>query len=157
MFASSRARLLWIAFFCAAAIVIALITQYVFGYQPCAWCVLQRLIYIVIGIVCLVFAFAGRCPRVIAGLAAFVLSLCGIATAWYQYTVAEKLMSCDMTLADRIVNSLHLDRYLPQVFGVLSSCMNAAISVLGVPYVILSLILYVILALLALSALKHHN
>ena len=58
----------------------ALVSQHVYDMQPCAWCVLQRLVFIVIGLV----ALAGlawrsrRGARVTAG-AVLVLAACGVA------------------------------------------------------------------------------
>ena len=41
-----------IALLCVAAVAVALVSQHVFGLRPCAWCVLQRLIYLAIAVVC---------------------------------------------------------------------------------------------------------
>ena len=48
----STARLLWgMAAACVAALALALVAQYVGHMEPCPWCVLQRVIYVVIAIV----------------------------------------------------------------------------------------------------------
>ena len=37
-----------------AAVCTALVSQHVFDMQPCPWCVLQRLIFVLIGFACLI-------------------------------------------------------------------------------------------------------
>ena len=49
----------WSPLFCFGAVGIALISQHAFDMPPCAWCVMQRLIYLVIGVVALVGGFGG--------------------------------------------------------------------------------------------------
>ncbi len=53
-----RRLLLLIALFSFGAIAMALLSQYAFDMMPCAWCVLQRLIYLCIGVIALVAAYA---------------------------------------------------------------------------------------------------
>jgi protein dithiol:quinone oxidoreductase len=130
------------------AVGLAAIAQYAFDMQPCPWCVLQRLIYIVVGVLALLGAlFSGMPRRSVVGLA-FVGALCGIATALYQQLHAVNEASCDLSMAERLINWLQLDRLLPQLFIAYASCADAAVSVLGIPFAIWSCALYVILALL---------
>ena len=69
----------------------------------------------------------------------------GIAAALYQHFVAAKSASCNLTLADKIVSGLGLDKALPPVFEVNASCADAAVDLLHVPYEFWSLGLYVLL------------
>ena len=50
---SSRAVLAGIAGVALASVAAALLTQHVFDMQPCPWCVLQRLIFVLIALVAL--------------------------------------------------------------------------------------------------------
>jgi disulfide bond formation protein DsbB len=84
---------------------------------------------------------------------AFVLSLVGIWAAWYQHSVAQHMLSCDMTFADRFMTKSGLDEALPNVFGIFASCMDAAVDVFGVKYEIWSLALFAILGIVLLMAL----
>ena len=137
-----------------AAVAVALVSQYVFNLQPCAWCVLQRLIYLCVAAVCW-FGLLGRTPfpRRAAALLALLLCAAGVVAAWYQYDVAAHLFSCSQTFADRFVVGLGLDAHVPWLFGILSSCMDAQVKVLGVEYAIWSLILFCVLGLVSLAAL----
>ncbi|GAB1579034.1 disulfide bond formation protein B [Bordetella petrii] len=149
----SRQRLLLvIAVLCFAAVGVALASQHVFGMPPCAWCVLQRLIYLVIGVVALAGACAGAIARVCAALCA-LLGAGGIAAAWYQYDVAAHMFSCDMTFADRFISGSGLDAGLPWLFGIFATCMDASVEVLGVEYALWSLALFAVLVIVALRAL----
>ena len=52
----------------------------------------------------------------------------------WQHFVAARSASCNLTLADRIVNATGLDALLPDVFEARASCADAAVVLLGVPY-----------------------
>jgi disulfide bond formation protein DsbB len=153
MTSTSQRTLVLVAVLALGAVAIALVSQYAFDMQPCAWCVLQRLIYLVIAVVCLVMAWAGPAPRRIGAFLAALLAAGGAASAYYQYTVAAKLLSCDQTFADKFISATGLDGALPSVFGIYATCMDAVVKVLGVEYAVWSLGLFAILALLALKAL----
>lgn len=152
MTAVSRQRLLLAcALLSFAAVGAALVSQYVFDMLPCAWCVLQRLIFIVLGVVCLIGALRPRLARSAAG-AGVAVAVIGIAAAWYQHTVAAHLFSCDQTFADHFMVKSGLDGALPSLFGIMAGCMEARIELLGLEYVFWSLGLFVILAVLLLRA-----
>ncbi|CAM3707616.1 disulfide bond formation protein B [Bordetella tumulicola] len=149
---ASRQRLLWlIAFLSFAALGVALVSQHVFNMPPCAWCVLQRLIYLVIGLIALIGASANALARLGAALTG-ILSLCGIAAAWYQYDVAAHMFSCDLTFADRFMSASGLDGSIPWVFGIFASCMDATVEVLGIEYALWSLALFAIILITSLIA-----
>ncbi|MET0350020.1 MAG: disulfide bond formation protein B [Rhizobacter sp.] len=145
------ARLLWgMTAACVAALALALVAQYVGHMEPCPWCVLQRVIYVVIGIVCAIAALA-RSPVVrvpLAGLA-LLLAVSGVAAALYQHNVAAASFSCNLTFADKVVSGLGLDSALPSVFSATASCAEASVSVLGVPFAYWSLVMFVLLAAVA--------
>lgn len=129
----------------------ALASQYVLGMQPCPWCILQRLICMLLAIVCA--AGLGSDAAIvhrIAGVPAALLALCGMASAIWQHFEAAKSDACVLTLADRIVSEYsHLDRWLPSVFAVRATCAQAEAALLGIPYEFWSLGLFAILFLVA--------
>ena len=143
------------ALLCVAAVALALISQHLFNMRPCAWCVLQRLIYLSIAIFCWLGLLLERIrilPR-IASLIGFFLSIGGVMAAWYQYSVAAKMFSCDQTFADKFMVRTGLDAHVPWLFGIFASCMDARVKILGVEYAIWSLGLFCLLGILSLIAL----
>ncbi|PTW90303.1 disulfide bond formation protein B [Achromobacter mucicolens] len=151
MTSRSERLLRLIALFSFGAIGIALVSQHVFDMPPCAWCVFQRLIYLVIGVVALVGGFGGgRALTRICGFLAALLSLSGIVAAWYQYSVAANMLSCDQTFADRFMTGSGLESAIPSLFGIYATCMDAKVPVLGIEYALWSLALFVILFFMAL-------
>ena len=150
--AAGRATLLLglVAVLAFGGVAAALVSQHVFDMQPCAWCVLQRLIFIVIGLVALVgLAWRARAGRLLTSLGVVVLASAGVASALWQHFVAASSTSCRLTLADRIVNGLGLDGLAPEVFAARASCAEASVPMLGVPYAFWSLALFVLLGALA--------
>ena len=138
-----------IALICVAAVGAALVTQHVFNMQPCPWCALQRLILLAIAAVCLLGGLMGRSGRRIGAGVALLLALCGVAAALWQHFKAASSTSCNLTLADKILSGLQLDRLLPSVFEPRASCADAAVNLMGVPYDFWSLALFVLVALAA--------
>jgi len=130
------------------SVALAALAQYAFDMQPCPWCVLQRFIYIVVGVLALLGALLSSNARRIAVGLALVGTLCGIASALWQQLAAVNENSCDLSLAERITTGLHLDRILPQLFIAYASCADAAVSVLHIPFAEWSCAMYVLLALL---------
>ena len=138
-----------------AAVGTALLTQHVWGMQPCPWCVLQRAIFVAIALAALPGLLLRQAwlRRVCAALM-LALAGCGMAAALWQHFVAARSLSCNLTFADRVVSGLGLDEWLPQVFAAYASCADAAVKLLGVSYEFYSLTLFVLLGALAVQVLR---
>lgn len=130
------------------AVGIALVSQHVYGMQPCPWCVLQRVVFVAIAIGC---AIGLAAPRLGAALVV-LLAIGGSAAALWQHFVAAASDSCKLTLADKIVSALSLDSLLPEVFQARASCADAAVMLAGVAYEFWSLALFVLLGAAAVAA-----
>ena len=68
-----------IALGCVAAVSVALVSQHRFDMQPCPWCVLQRFISIVVGMLALlgeIFGDAGKHARSAFGVAQIPMGAC---------------------------------------------------------------------------------
>ncbi len=143
-----RAGWLGIAAAALAAVAAALVGQHVFGMQPCPWCVLQRLIMMLVAFTALFGALlVGRGNALSRAIAALVLLLAGsgAAAALWQHFVAARSDSCAMTLADRILSGSGLDSRWPEVFAAYASCADAKVALFGLPYEFWSLALFVLL------------
>ncbi len=146
-----RTLLAGIALAALAAVGAALFTQYRMDMQPCAWCVLQRLVFLAIASAAvlglLLPGATGR--RVGAGLAMLLADL-GLAAALWQHFVAAASAACNMSLADRLMGATGLDSRWPEVFAAYANCADAKANLLGVPYEFWSLALFALLSLAAL-------
>lgn len=132
---------------CLSAVAVALVSQHVFDMQPCPWCVLQRVIFLAIAIVCgLVLIVRGRIFQLFSYGLAFLLSVSGMATALWQHFKASNTLSCSFSLAERMISSLALDRLMPAVLAPRTSCADGAVDLLGIPYEFWSLALFGIIA-----------
>ena len=137
-----------------AAVATALYTQHRLDMMPCAWCVLQRLISLVIaGIALLGLLLPGLLMRRLAAALALLAAGSGIAAALWQHFVASVSTSCDQSLADQVMAFTGLDRRFPNVFTPWASCADAKATLLGVPYEFYSLSLFTVLALAAVLVL----
>lgn len=146
---------LWVALLCLGAVAVALVSQYRFGMQPCPWCTLQRLLFLGLA----AFALVCACRPIgwtalISTAFGLLLVAAGVASALWQHFVASKSASCALTLADRIMDALGLMRLLPLVFEPKASCADAAVRLLGLPYEIWSLSLYLVCGGLLLAVLR---
>ncbi len=148
----ARPRLLLVALLSVAAVAAALFTQHQLGMQPCPWCILQRIVFVLIAAAALAGALLNGMPRRVASAAVLLLAASGIAAALWQHFVAAASASCALTWADRIISGLELDSWWPEVFGVFASCADAKVKLLGVPYEFFSGAVFVLVAVLAWPA-----
>ena len=131
------------AVLCLSALGAALVSQHVYDMQPCPWCVLQRLLFVLIAAVALTewsltglrasSPSAAPVARGLRGLRA-VIALSGLAAAAWQHLVASSSLSCNLTWAERLMAASSLDALLPDIFQARANCMEAKAWLLGVPY-----------------------
>lgn len=139
-----------------SSVAVALISQYVFDMQPCAWCVFQRLLYLMIGAVALLLTVVNptRMRLAVGSASILAASIAGVTSAWYQEKVAANNFSCAQTFADQIMTRSGLDAAIPWLFGIYASCMDARVKLLGIEYAWWSLAMFTLLGIVALIALK---
>lgn len=146
--AGMQARLIWL---CALAslgsVALALVLQHGFGMQPCAWCVLQRLLYLLVAAFCLVALTVRRAPAgaIPALLLADLSASLGLAAAAYHQFVAARPGFCGVTLADRLLMATSLHEHLPWLMNPTALCDEANQPLLGVPFAVWSIALFAVL------------
>ena len=139
---------------CVAAVGAALVSQHVYGMEPCPWCVLQRVVFLAIALACVIgLLWRGTAGRTLAASASLLLAISGMAAALWQHFVAAASASCNLTLADRIVGGMRLDSLWPDAFSARASCADAAVNLFGVPYEFWSLLLFAGLAVVSVRLL----
>ena len=139
-----------------SSVSIALVSQYVFDMQPCAWCVFQRLLYLTIGLISLGLGFSKptRVRTALGSASLVAIAMMGVSAAWYQEKVAANTFSCAQTLADQIMTKSGLDSAAPWLFGIYASCMDARVKLLGIEYAWWSLAMFILIGTIALVILK---
>ncbi len=137
-----------------AAVAAALVSQHQFDMQPCPWCVLQRLVFVALGLGALLgLAWRSHTGRLAVPTLLLVLSVCGIAAALWQHFVAAASSSCNLTLADRVMSASQLATLLPSVFEARATCADGAVALAGVPYEFWSLGLFALIGLASVALL----
>lgn len=146
-----RALLALIGGVCLAAVAGALVSQHVFGMQPCPWCIFQRVLYLGIAAFALLgAALRGRALHALAGVGVLALAAGGVAAAVFQHQVAAKDSSCAFTFADRFLSATGLESLWPPLFQVTATCMDAAQArLLGLPFEVWSGVLFALVLLAA--------
>ena len=128
-------------------VLLALASQHLGGFEPCPWCIIQRIAYLAVGLFALLALVVQRLRVVHRGL--LVLSALsavgGLAAALHQHFVAAQTSSCAFTAADRWISASGLADWLPTVFSATAACDQANAPLLGLPYSIWSMLLAVIL------------
>lgn len=142
-----RGALFLMALACLASVAGAYFTQHRWGMEPCPWCILQRILFLVIGALSLIGALLPqRWAQVGSSVLVLPTAAGGMASALYQHFVAAKSASCNLTFADKVIGAFGLDARWPDLFEVRANCADAATTLLHIPYEFWSLALFVILA-----------
>jgi len=152
-----REKQIWwlISFLCLAGVGIALLSQHAFDMQPCAWCVFQRLLYLLLAIVAAFAAIGqGLITRLVSAMLGLSLTIAGVLAAWFQAQVASQSFSCAQSLADLLMTQTGLETAIPALFGIYASCMDARVKVFGLEYAYWSLLLFALLGLLIAFIIK---
>lgn len=147
---------------CAALLGFALYAQYVLMMDPCPLCILQRVVFIALGVLFLIGGL--HAPRgggrvVYAALVALV-ALAGVAIAsrhlWIQSLPADQVPSCGAPLGYLLETRAGNGGLIGVLLKVLSGSGECAKvePILGLPMPAWSLLWFVLLAALALLALK---
>jgi disulfide bond formation protein DsbB len=125
------------------AVAAALVSQHVFDMRPCPWCVLQRLLFVLVAAAAaLGLVWRSTMGARVAALIGIVIAGLGAGAALWQHLVAAASASCNLTLADRVISGLQLDALAPDVFAATASCADAQARLFGVPYEFWSLALF---------------
>ena len=149
--AAHRGLLALVAGLSLIGLAAALVSQHRFDMQPCAWCALQRLLLALAGLSAAVGLVAAP---VAAGALSTVGSIGGLAAALWQHFVAAQTVSCNLSLADRVLAWTQLDALVPDVFQPRASCADAKVDLLGIPYELWSAGLFALLMGLTVAAVK---
>lgn len=127
------------------SVMIAWGLQHLLDMQPCAWCIFQRLLYLLAGLFALLTWLSADGARFAFGLLGLSVAIGGVTAALWQQFVASASGSCDLTFADRVIKGLRLDEWAPSMFKATAFCHEANLPLLGVPFAWWSAALFLVL------------
>ncbi len=135
------------AFASLGGVAVGLVLQHQFGMEPCAWCVVQRMFYVLVGGFSLAALALGGMP--IAALGAMLLAdlsaTLGLASALFHQFVAARPGGCGITIADKFLMATSLHEHLPWLMNPTAMCDEANQPLLGVPFAVWSIALFTLL------------
>jgi disulfide bond formation protein DsbB len=150
-----------------AALALALLAQHLGDMQPCAWCIIQRVVLMLVSVWALMglglmgpWPFQSPHPKHRSWLhpllswGLLVLAFAGSAAASWQWLVASQSTSCMLTPAEKALMALHLPQTWPALFEPRASCADASMPLLGLPWPLWSLMFFTGLAMLAVVTLR---
>jgi disulfide bond formation protein DsbB len=130
MLPTNRQVLFAISSICFALIAVALYLQHILEMRPCPLCVIQRYMFLAIGVATLVAAISGKVREgtVLALLAGFG----GLYTVGkHLYVIANPGFSCGIDPMETMLNKIPSAEYLPWLFRADGLCEGATDTVLG--------------------------
>jgi protein dithiol:quinone oxidoreductase len=140
---------------CFAAVGFALVSQHFWDMQPCPWCIAQRIVLLIAGVLALMGAIFSQRARILMFVAALPLAG-GVVMAAYQHWVAKYQSSCSFSKAETFIRWTQIDQLAPWLFEITATCADAANATLaGVPYELASGIFQLLLFLVALFWFKN--
>ena len=126
----NRTFLMMIALACFAMLAAALYLQHYKDMWPCPLCVIQRYIFLAIGILSLIAASAGKL-KVWAGVA-LAAALGGLGVVGkHLYVLANPGLSCGIDPMETMLNKIPSAVYLPWIFKAEGLCGDVGDLVLG--------------------------
>lgn len=140
---------------CVILIAVALYFQYVMNLEPCPLCIVQRVFFVVVGIICLV-AFIHN-PKSwgnkIYGILGAISAAAGAAVAgrhvWLQNLPPELVPECGPGL-EYMLRVFPLTQVIDMVFTGSGECAEVAWQFLGLTIPGWTLVVYIVIALIAL-------
>ncbi|WP_371868551.1 disulfide bond formation protein B [Telluria aromaticivorans] len=147
MLPTTRQILFAISSICFALIAVALYLQHIQQMQPCPLCVIQRYMFLAIGVATLVSAISGKVRE--GTILALMAALGGLyAVGKHLYVIANPGFSCGIDPMETFLNKIPTAEYLPWLFRADGLCAGATDSVMGLAIPQWSAIWFVVLSVL---------
>ena len=135
---------------CVAVLGVALYLQHAYNLDPCPWCIVQRMIFILIGMIALTgalhrpHAFGVTAYATVIGL----LSMSGIAAATYHIYLQSdpaRAAKCAGSMVERLLDLTGLGSIIPPLFQYDGPCTLKPWAMLGLSIPEWSLVAYVMM------------
>ena len=154
MLPTSRQVLFAISSICFGLIAVALYLQHILEMMPCPLCVIQRYMFLAIGVASLVAAISGKIRE--GTTLALLAALGGLyAVGKHLYVLANPGFSCGIDPMETFLNKIPTAEYLPWLFRADGLCEGATDALMGLAIPQWSAVWFVVLtALLAFVLLR---
>lgn len=147
MLPSNRQILFAISSICFALIGVALYLQHVHDMLPCPLCVIQRYMFLGVGVASLVGAISGKVRE--GTVLALLAALGGLYTVGkHLYVIANPGFSCGIDPMETFLNKIPTAEYLPWLFRADGLCAGATDGIMGLAIPQWSAIWFVVLTVL---------
>ena len=141
---SNRNVLLATALVCFGLIGVAMYLQHVLMLLPCPLCVIQRYLFIAVGLACLVGAFSKQ-PKIAAGVGLAAVAGGLVAVGKHLWVLGHPGLSCGIDPMETFLNKIPTAEALPWLFYADGLCENATEGFLGLSIPQWSLVWFLIL------------
>ena len=129
---TSKPILLSIAFTCFALIGVAVYLQVAEHMMPCPLCIIQRYLFIAVGLICLIAAFAPSSKAAAGAGIAALFAVGGVGTAaWHIWVQANPEASCGIDPLETSLNKIPPANWLPTLFKADGLCTTPTPPILG--------------------------
>jgi protein dithiol:quinone oxidoreductase len=151
--AASRSVFALIFLICAGLLAFALYLQHWQGLDPCPWCVVQRLGFMLVGLIALVAAIHGRTTKIYSTLGILAAVAGAAAGTYHVWLQSDPLRAarCIGSPVETILDRLQLGKLAPSLLQYDGPCTLKPWSFLGLSIPEWSLTWFVILALVFLA------
>ena len=147
MLPTSRQVLFAVSSICFALIAVALYLQHIMEMRPCPLCVIQRYLFLAVGIASLVAAISGKLRE--GAVLALLAALGGLyAVGKHLYVIANPGFSCGIDPMETFLNKIPTAEYLPWLFRADGLCEGATDGLMGLAIPQWSAIWFVVLTVL---------
>ena len=145
---SSKPILLLTSTACFALIAAALYLQLMEHMLPCPLCIIQRYLFLAVGLICLITAFVPGSGAAIGAALGAVFALGGVGTAaWHIYIQANPEVSCGIDPLETSLNKIPPADWLPVLFKADGLCTTPYSPIFGLSIPQWSVIWFALFAL----------
>ena len=144
---TNRQVLFAISLICFALIGFALYLQHAMEMRPCPLCVIQRYMFLAIGMCTLAGAVSGKIRA--GAILALLAAIGGLVTVGkHLYVIANPGFSCGIDPMETMLNKIPTAEYLPWLFRADGLCEGATDAILGLAIPQWSAVWFVVLTVL---------
>lgn len=117
------------------ALFFAIYSQLYWGAKPCAWCIIQRIFFVLVlffGLLLCIFSFLDyKKTSKILEIFGLISSFFGIISCIYHIKSVSSSENCFISPANKFLIDMDLDRFSKLFFQVKANCSDSSFQILG--------------------------